>query len=243
MTFPVDLVTFFQLRIQICRIHLTWKIRRTVIDPAIFIYLSTEEFTSVRALFPENFRFFLIFVLLENKRTAFTHREVLRLVETVTAEIADRSQSFSMIVGIYALRSIFHNFQIVFLCNFHNLVHLTCNTGIVDRNDCPCFVSDCLFNKIFVNIHRIWSDIHKYDFCTAEHKSISRRNKGIRRHDHFVSRLDIAQKSGHFQRMCTGCRQKHLIDIKTFLHPFGTQLRVFAITAEHSLRNRILNII
>ena len=67
MTFPVDLVTFFQLRIQICRIHLTWKIRRTIIDPAIFIYLSTEEFTSVRALFPENFRFFLIFVLLENK--------------------------------------------------------------------------------------------------------------------------------------------------------------------------------
>ena len=183
------------------------------------------------------------FVLLENKRTAFTHREVLRLVETVTAEIADRSQSFSMIVGIYALRSIFHNFQIVFLCNFHNLVHLTCNTGIVDRNDRPCFVSDCLFNKIFVNIHRIWSDIYKYDLCTTEHKGISRRNKGIRRHDHFVSRLDIAQKSGHFQRMCTGCRQKHLIDLKTFLHPLGTQLRVFAITAEHSLRNRILNII
>ena len=192
MTFPVDLVTFFQLRIQICRIHLTWKIRRTIIDPAIFIYLSTEEFTSVRALFPENFCFFLIFIFLENKRTAFTHREVFGFVETVAAEIADRSQSFSMIVGIYTLCSIFNNFQIIFLCNFHNPVHLTCNTGIVDRNDCPCFVSDCLFNKIFVNIHRIWSDIYKYDFCTTEHKGISRRNKGIRRHDYFVSRLDIA---------------------------------------------------
>ena len=140
-------------------------------------------------------------------------------MEAVASEIPDGSQRFSVIIGFHSLRRVFHHFQIVLPGNLHDRIHLAGHAGVVYRNDRLCFFCDRLFDQLLVYIHGIRPDIHKHDLRPSENKGVGRGNKGIRRHDHLVSRMDIAEISRHFQCMGTGSRQKYLIHMETFFHP------------------------
>ena len=172
MAFVIDLFTFLKLCIKICRIHLTRKIGRSIIDPAVFVYLSTEKFASVSSLLTKDLCFFLVFVFLENERAALSHRIVLCLMETVAAKIADRSKSLAVAICLHALCGILNNFEVVFLRKFHDLVHLTAHTCIVDRNNRPGLVCDRLLDQVLIDIHGIRTDIYKNDLCSAKHECI-----------------------------------------------------------------------
>ena len=219
MTLVIDFFTFFKLCIKISGIHLARQIRRTIINPTVFIYLTTEKFTSICSLFAEDLRLFLIFAFLENKGSTLAHCVILGLMETVAAKITDCSKCPAMVVCLHTLCSILNNLKIILLCQFHNFVHLTAHTCIVNRNDCFCFVCDCLLDQIFIDVHSIRTNICKNNPCSSKNKSIRSRNKGIGRHDNLIPRLDIAEEGCHLQCMCTGCCEKNLIYIKPFPHP------------------------
>ena len=61
-----------------------------------------------------------------------------------------------------------------------------------------------------IDIQRVRPDIGKDGFGPTQGESICDRDKGERRNDYFVSRLDIQQQRGHLQRRCAGCGQKRL---------------------------------
>ena len=165
-SFGKDLISCFQLCIKICCIQFTWKIGRTIIHPAILVNLSAEKLTSVSSLFSQDLCFLHIFIPVKKDCTALSHSIVLCLMETVTPKISNGTKSFSLITGIYSLRSVFNNLQIVFLCNLHNGIHLTGNPCIVDRDDHFCFLSHCRLDQFLINIHCIRSDINKYNLCS-----------------------------------------------------------------------------
>ena len=162
-SFIENLFTLLQLCVQICCIQFTWKVRRSIVHPPVFIYLSPEKFTSVSAFFPQNFCFFLIFIIIKEDCSALSHSIILCLMEAVTAKISNRTKRFAFIKGVHSLGRIFNNFKIIFLCNCHDRIHLTGNSGVMNRHDHLGFLRDCCLDQFLINIHCIRSDINKYD--------------------------------------------------------------------------------
>ncbi|MNE87398.1 hypothetical protein D3C80_1845970 [compost metagenome] len=87
----------------------------------------------------------------------------------------------------------------MFFSEGHNGVHLTRYTRVMNRNNRPRFVSYGRFNQGFVDVHRIRADINKHDFRPTQYKRIRGGNKGVARHDDFITRLDVQQQRGHLQ--------------------------------------------
>ena len=156
-------VSRLQLRVKICSIQFTGQIWGSKIHPSVFIYLSSEKLTSVCSLFSENFSPLLISVILKQERTALSHSIILGLMKAVTSKISNGTQSLSFIACIYSLGSIFNHLQIIFFCDLHNFIHLTGNSCIMDRYDRPGFLRNRSFDQIFIYIHGIRTDIHKYN--------------------------------------------------------------------------------
>ena len=165
-SFIKNFITLFQLCIQICCTQLTWKIRGTIVHPAVLVNLSAEELASVCTFFSENFRFLLIIIIIKENCSALTHSIILGLMEAVTSKISDSSKSFTFVIGIHSLSRVFNNFQIIFLRDCHNRIHLAGNSCIMDRYDSLCLLCNCRLDQFFIYIHCIRSDINKYDFCS-----------------------------------------------------------------------------
>ena len=130
-------------------------------------------------------------------------------METVTAKISDSSQRFPLVKSIDTLSGILDHLQIIFFRQFHNRIHLTSHTGIMNRHDGFRLFCDRRLDFCLVDIHGVRTDIHKHAGSSPENESIRRRYKRIRRHNDFIPRLDIRQISRHFQRMGTGSGKKY----------------------------------
>ena len=161
-TVVIDLLRFLKLRPKISCIQLTWKIRRTCIHPCIFINLATEEFTSVCTFFSDNLSSLNVLRVTDQKCSTFSHTVILCLMETETSVITDGSKCFSFVGSHHSLSCVFDYFQIIFLCNRTDLIHVTGHAGIVNRNDCFCLLCDCILNQSLVDIHCLRTDIYKY---------------------------------------------------------------------------------
>ena len=156
-------------------------------------------------------------------------------METVAAKITDCSQCFSFIKSIHSLRGIFHHFQVIFFRNCHDLIHCTADACIMNRHDCFGLFCNCFLNFCLINVHGIRTDIHKHAGGSPQNKSIRGGYKGIRRHDHFISRLNIRQKRCHLQCMGTGSCQQYVFRLKPFLHPLGTFFGKWTVSANHTV--------
>ena len=95
---------------------------------------------------------------------------------------------------------------------------------------CDRFLDFCL-----INIHRIRADIHKHTGSAPQNESIRGGYKRIRRHDHFISWLDIRQKCRHLQCMRTGSCQQYVFRLKPVLHPLGTFFCKRTVSADHTV--------
>ena len=162
-TFIINLLPFLKLGKEIRCVQFTWKIGGTIIHPAVFIHLSTEELASVCSLFPEDFCFLLISVIIVKQSSALSHGIILSLMETVTSKITNSSKCLSLVECIHTLGSILHYLQSVLSGNLHDRVHLTGNSCIMNRYDHLCSVSNRLLDQLLIHIHGIRSDIHKYN--------------------------------------------------------------------------------
>ena len=180
--------------IEISCVHITGQIGGSVIHPGIFIDLTAEEFAAVGSFFTDDLCFFHILLITDQQGTALSHAVILRLMETVSAEITDGSQCFSLIGGHDSLGRILYHFQIVTSCNVHDRVHLACHAGIMYRHDRFRLLRNGILDQCLINVHGIRADIHEHRYRTTEYKSIRCGYKSIRGHDHFIPGLDITQK-------------------------------------------------
>ena len=74
---------------------------------------------------------------------------------------------------IYRLGCIFHNKQVVPVCNFHYFIHITCHSGIMNRNNNFSFRCNKFFNFILINTLMIGSAIDKNNLSPLPDKSKS----------------------------------------------------------------------
>ena len=128
-------------------------------------------------------------------------------METITSKITNRPKSFPFICTHDTLRCIFYNQQIMSTRDIHDRIHLTGNSRIMNRHNCPCLFGNRILDQFFIYIHCIRSDIYKFHSSATQNKGVCCRYKSIRRHDDFIPRLNICQNRCHLRRMCTRSRQ------------------------------------
>ena len=83
-----------------------------------------------------------------------------------------------------------------------NPIHLTGNTCIMHSDNRFGFWVYGIFDKRFIYIQRVGTNINKDRHCATQNKGVCGRDKGVRRHDHFVAGVDIQQERAHFQSRC-----------------------------------------
>ena len=125
-------------------------------------------------------------------------------MEAQSAELSEGSQWFSFVGAHDALGIILHHLKTVSFRNVHDLVHLAAHAGIVHRSDHLRLFRDGILDQILVDIHGVGTDVHKHDLCSPQHKGISRGDKGVGGHDHFIPLFDITKECRHLKGVGTG---------------------------------------
>ena len=237
-----DLVRQFQLCVQIRCVHVAWQIRRTIVLPAVFINLTSVIFASVRSLFPDDLGIFNIFFIPDQNSAAFSHAEILRLMEAETAELAEGAKRLSFIRSHDPLCGIFHHRQAMPPRNVHDHIHLTANPGIVHRCDCLRPLRYGLLDQCLVYVHGVRPDIHEDRLRPAQYKSVCRGHESIGRQDHLVSLPDIRQQRRQFRGVGTGRGQQTFLRAGLLLDPLTAFLRKRPVAANLLILDGLLHI-
>ena len=220
-----------QLTPKVSRLNFAGQVAAAYIHPRVFIYHASKELTTVSPLFADDLCALNKLGIVDDEQTAFTPAgEVFRFMETVGRQVPNASKRPTFVRGHHSLCGIFDHEKFVPSCNFHDLVHLAGNAGVMNRNNSLGLRCDSCFNQLFIQIKRVRANIHKHDFCPPQHKSVGRTNKGVTRHDDFVTRHDVNQQRRHFQGLGAGRGQQRLFAAQLLLKPMLALLTVFAIS-------------
>ena len=131
----------------------------------------------------------------------------------------------------------------MFFCDGVDCVHFAANACIMHRDDCFRLFRDGVFNQFLVDVHRVRTDVHKHAFCTAHGKSIGCRDERERRHDDFVTGLDVAQKCGHLKSVGATCGEQCAGDTCFLFQPGVAFLVELPIAADSATFNGLPYII
>ena len=112
-------------------------------------------------------------------------------MEAVAAEITDGAEGSSLIVCINSLSRILHYHEMMAGCDLHDLIHGTTHTGIVDGNDDLRFVCDGILNETLIQVHRVGTDIHKNQGCSALGEGIRCGDKGVGGKNDLIPRFHL----------------------------------------------------
>ena len=93
--------------------NLTWDIRRTDIDPSIFIDLASKELLSIGALITNDFSLLEKAIRIDAKCSAFATDIVFCFVKTKCCEVPNRAESSFFVKCIDSLRCIFDDHKIM----------------------------------------------------------------------------------------------------------------------------------
>src|SRR6266568_5332658 len=99
----------FQLGQQECAANLARQIRRSDIDPGVFVHFSTNEFAPISPLLADDLSPFDELRPINNQCAAFPANIILGLVKTVRAEVAYRAKCQPIVKSVDPLRRIFDN--------------------------------------------------------------------------------------------------------------------------------------
>ena len=154
----------FQLGIQISGGHLSGQIGGTYVHPGVFIHLPAEKPGTVGPFFPDNLRAFHQGGVIHQQGSSLSGNDILGLVETVTAQMADGAEPTPSVAGADALSGVFNHIQAMPLGNFHDCIHFTSHTGIMNGNDSFGSIRDQRFHTAFVYIKGVRADIGENRF-------------------------------------------------------------------------------
>ena len=164
-------------------------------------------------------------------------------MKAVRPQVAYATERPPLVAGHDALRRVLHHLQPMPASNRHDGIHLARDTRVVHRHDRPGARGNGRFDQALIKIQRILANIHKHRHAAAQHKSIGGGNKGKRRHDNFVARLDIQQQGRHLQGGGTGMGQKRLGTTGPLLKPLVASLGKRPITGQHVAELGLGNVI
>ena len=221
----------FQLGIQISGGHLSGQIGGTYVHPGVFIHLPAEKPGTVGPFFPDNLRAFHQGGVIHQQGSSLSGNDILGLVETVTAQMADRAEPTPSVAGTDALGGVFNHIQAVPLGNFHDCIHFTSHTRVMNHANGAGAVRDGRFYQRLVNILRIRPDIHEYGNAAAQHKRVRRGDERIGRHDNLVAWAAVDQQGRHLQCGGSGMNQQNLSGAGAFRKQFMAFFRVIAVSA------------
>ena len=112
-------------------------------DPSFFPYLARQP------------------LLIAGDSAAFTTGQIFDGMKTKASNIADRTDSASLIEGATCMRRIFHNLNPFGKRQFSDGIHITWVSCQMDNNDRFRLFCNFPFNVGYRNIHRIFLDIGK----------------------------------------------------------------------------------
>ena len=90
------------------------------------------------------------------------------------------------------------------------------------RHNHPRFFRNRILDQVLIQIQGIRPDIHEHRLRPKQRKCIRGGDKRERRHDHFVSRLQITQECRHLQRGGAGMGQQCFSHTQAFFQPCMT---------------------
>ena len=96
-------------------------------------------------------------------------------MEAEAAKIANGPQRLSVVSAHNALCRILYHLQVVLSGNFHDGVHFTGHTGIMNRNNYARLIRNGSLDLRLIYVHRIRPNIHENKLCTGKYKGICRR--------------------------------------------------------------------
>jgi len=163
--------------------------------------------------------------------------------------MADAAESFlffgfgAYVEGVDCLGCILNDKYVMLVGNLHNLVHITGNTRIVDRNYDLCFICDERFYRVGINVGIILLTVGEDNPCTLSDKCKSRRYESITRYNHLIARLNIAQDGGHLKCICATCGEKTLLETITLPKIMLTPLGKLTVAGEFAVEHRLIHIV
>ena len=153
-------------------------------------------------------------------------------MEGVAAKVADRAESLALVACHNALSRVLHDKQLVAAGDVHDRVHLTGDAGIVHDADDLGLLSDGALNKSLIDVHRIRTDVDKYELCPGEDKGVRGTGEGEARKDDLVPRLKAAQECRHVERAAAARGEEHLLRVKALFKPCAALLGKAAVAAD-----------
>ena len=205
-----DGLSLFHLRPKKGGDDIAWQKGGTDIHPTVLIHLATKKLTAIGALLTDDFATLDQSRVIDEQGAPFTRYDVLRLMKGEGGHVPDGTQWPPLVSGHDALSCILDHQQIVALGDVHNGVHLATHTGIVHGHDHFGLVRDRSLYPGLVDVQGIRPDIHEHRHCASQNEGVRRRDEGVGRHDHLISRLEVSQNGSHFRRSGAGVRGQGL---------------------------------
>ena len=128
------------------------------------------------------------------------------------------------------------------LCNFHNFIHITSYTSIVNRNNHFSLFCNQSLNLVCINIRIVRTTICKYNTSTLTYKSQCRRYKSIAWHNYLITRFYITKNSSHFQSIGTRCCHQCFFETIAFFKKCLTLFSKHTITRKFTCVNCLIHV-
>ena len=118
-------------------------------------------------------------LVVSDKHTTFTSRDILVREETECCTITNGAKFLTFVFRQWAMASILNHFEVVLLGNGHNLVHLGRETCHVNNNNTLCLGSNLALNVSRIDIDMVRTNyICKHRGCTHITDTVTRSSKG-----------------------------------------------------------------
>src|SRR5262245_10032507 len=108
----------------------------------------------------------------------------------------NRPQRATSISGVNGLSGVFNDQQSMSLGDLHDPIHFTTDASVMIWNDRSRSRRNSCFDLLFVDIHRVGSNIDEHRFGPQPDNGIGRRNKRIGWQDNLVTVMQVAEYRG-----------------------------------------------
>lgn len=149
-------------------VQLAETVRGSDVDPGILVHLIPQEATPVRPFVTEDLGPLDELLRVDEKRTALSRRDVLRLVETHGRESAKAPCRRSAIGGPERLCCVLDHSDPVARGDRSDRIHLTGHSRVVHRHHSPRPRSDRGLDEVLVQVQGVTAYIHEDGRATAQ---------------------------------------------------------------------------
>ena len=240
--FVVDGIGLLELRVEERCIEVARQERRADVDPRVLVDLPLQELRTVRAFLADDLRARDILRMVDDERAALAHAVVLRLVERIAAEVADRAERPPLVRRHDALRGILDDEQMVAARDVHDRVHLAGHASVMHGHDDARALRDGRLDEALVDVHRVGAHVNEDESRPAQRERVRRRRERERRQDDLVARMDVSEDGRHLERVRPRRREQDPLRAEALLHPRAAFLAIREVAADLAAARRVCHV-